>query len=129
MSLILRLCDRSSFMLLIFRFVITLLIVMTIWHTIPGFTIENLRDAFIFSFVLSAINSIVRPLLVLLTLPITILTLGLFTLVINVFTFWLASELSVGVAIHTFSAAFWGGLIVWITGFFTNRYIWHVNIY
>lgn len=102
---------------------------MTIWHTIPGFTIENLRDAFFFSFVLSAVNAIVRPVLVFMTLPITILTLGLFTLVINVFTFWLATELSFGVAVETFSAAFWGGLIVWITGFFTNRYIWHVNIY
>lgn len=116
-------------MLLIFRFVITLFVVMTIWHTIPGFTIDNFRDVVFFSIVLSAVNSIVRPLLVLFTLPITILTLGLFTLVINVFTFWLASELSVGVVVETFSAAFWGGLIMWITGFFTNRYIWNVNIY
>ncbi len=116
-------------MLLLFRFCITLAVVMVIWLTVPGFIIDNMFEAFFFAVVLSAVNSIVRPVLVLLTLPITILTLGLFTLVINVFTFWLASEISYGVFVETFSAAFWGGLIVWITGFFTNRYIWHVNIY
>lgn len=116
-------------MLLLFRFVITLLVVMTIWHVVPGFTIDNMTDAILFSIILSAVNSIIRPALVMLTLPITLLTLGLFTLFINIFTFWLAAELSFGVVIETFSAAFWGGLITWVTGFFTNRYIWHVNIY
>ncbi|MBM3193098.1 MAG: phage holin family protein [Chlamydiae bacterium] len=116
-------------MLLLFRFWLTLLVVMVIWNTIPGFAINNMYEAFLFAIILSAVNSIVRPVLVFLTLPITILTLGLFTLVINVFTFWLAGEISYGVHIETFSAAFWGGLIMWITGFITNRYIWHVNIY
>jgi putative membrane protein len=116
-------------MLLLFRFWITLLVVMVIWNTIPGFYIENMYEAFFFAVILSAVNSVIRPLIVLMTLPITILTLGLFTLVINIFTFWLASELSYGVHIQTFSAAFWGGLFVWITGFMTNRYIWHVNLH
>jgi putative membrane protein len=116
-------------MLLLFRFWITLLVVIVIWNTIPGFVIENMYEAFFFAVILSAVNSIIRPLIVLMTLPITILTLGLFTLVINIFTFWFASELSYGVHIQTFSAAFWGGLLVWITGFITNRYIWHVNLH
>jgi putative membrane protein len=116
-------------MLLLFRFWITLLVVMVIWSTIPGFVIENMYEAFFFAVILSAVNSIVRPLIVFMTLPITILTLGLFTLVINIFTFWFAAELSYGVHIQTFSAAFWGGLLVWITGFMTNRYIWHVNLH
>ena|SRR3990167_444613 len=116
-------------MLLLFRFWITLGVVLVIWHVIPGFVIDNIYEACLFAVVLSAVNAIVRPVLVLLTLPITLLTLGLFTLVINVFTFWLAGELSYGVYVETFSAAFWGGLIVWITGLITNRYIWHVNLY
>ena len=116
-------------MLLLFRFGITLAIVLAIWHALPGFVIDNVYEAFFFAVVLSAVNSLVRPVLLLLTLPITILTLGLFTLVINVFTFWFASQLSYGVYVETFSAAFWGGLIVWLTGFITNRYIWRVNIY
>ena len=116
-------------MLLLFRFWITLVVVAFIWYVIPGFVIHNMYEAFFFAVILSAVNAFVRPLIVLLTLPITILTLGLFTLVINVFTFWLSTELAYGVHIENFSAAFWGGLIVWITGFFTNRYIWNSNIY
>jgi putative membrane protein len=116
-------------MLLVLRFLLTLAVVLVSWYAIRGIEIHNFTEAFFFAVVLSAINALVRPVLVLLTLPITILTLGLFTLVINIFTFWLASELSYGVDIATFSAAFWGGFILWITGFITNRYIWHVNIY
>lgn len=116
-------------MLLIFRFVVTLVVVMVIWHFVPGFTIHNIYEAFLFAVILSALNAIVRPVLVMLTLPITLVTLGLFTLVINVFTFWLASELSYGVHIDTLSAAIYGGLIIWLTGVLTNRYVWQVNIY
>jgi putative membrane protein len=116
-------------MLLLFRFFITFAVVLMSWYIIPGIEIQNFTEAVFFAVVLSAVNALVRPVLVLLTLPITILTLGLFTLVINIFTFWLASELSYGVDIATFSAAFWGGFILWVTGFITNRFIWHVNIY
>jgi len=116
-------------MLLLFRFFITLIVVLVICHTLPGFVIDNLFEAFLFAVVLSAVNAVVRPVLVLMTLPITILSLGLFTLVINIFTFWLAGEISYGVYIETFSAAFWGGLIVWLTSFITNRYVWNTNLY
>lgn len=116
-------------MLLLFRFLITFVVVIVTWYTIPGIIIHTTTEAVFFALVLSAVNALVRPILILLTLPITILTLGLFTLVINVFTFWLASEISYGVEILSFSAAFWGGFIVWVASFFTNRCIWRVNIY
>lgn len=116
-------------MLLLFRFFITFTVVMVAWYIIPGIIIHTTTEAVFFALILSAVNALVRPILVLLTLPITILTLGLFTLVINVFTFWLAAEISYGIQILSFSAAFWGGFIVWIASIFTNRYIWHVNIY
>lgn len=116
-------------MLLLFRFLVTFIVVMITWSTIPGIIIHTTTEAVFFALVLSAINALVRPVLIVLTLPITILTLGLFTLVINVFTFWIASEISYGVEILSFSAAFWGGFIVWIASFLTNRCIWRVNIY
>lgn len=116
-------------MLFLIRFIVTFIAVLLIWHFLPGITIHNIYEAVLFAGILSIINAVVRPILVLLTLPITILTLGLFTLVINIFTFWLAVELSYGVHIDGFSPAFWGGLLVWITGFATNRYIWNRGIY
>jgi len=114
---------------LILRFLITLGVVIFIGHNIPGFEIMNETDAFFFAVILSAVNAIIRPILVFLTLPITIVTLGLFTLVINVFTFFLAAVLSYGVHFHTFSALFWGGFVVWVVSTVTNFFIWKVNMY
>ncbi len=62
------------------------------------------------------LNAFIRPLLKLLTCPLILLTLGLFTLVINTFMFWLTSyigqTLGIGISVSGFWAAFWGGVIV-----------------
>ncbi|MDJ0651689.1 MAG: phage holin family protein [Simkaniaceae bacterium] len=113
----------------IVRVVITTIVVLIGAHSLPGLEVKNNFDAILFGIILAIINSSIRPILTLLTLPITIFTLGLFLLVINGFTFWLASELSYGVHISTFWGAFWGGFIIWITGIFTNRLIWSSNTY
>jgi putative membrane protein len=91
--------------------------------------IENKIDAFFFALILSAVNAIIRPVLTLITLPVTILTLGLFTFVINFCTFYLATIFSYGVHFQSFSALFWGAFSVWVAGVITNRFIWKVNIY
>lgn len=115
--------------LFIVRVIVTTIVVLICAHLLPGLIVKNNLDAVMFGIILAIINSIVRPILTLLTLPITIFTLGLFLLVINGFTFWLASELSYGVHIATFWGAFWGGLIIWATGIFTNRLIWSRKTY
>ena len=112
-------------LLFIARIILTTIVVVAIAHLLPGLEVKNTWDAIFFGLILGVINAIVRPILTLLTLPITIFTLGLFLLVINAFTFWLASEISYGVHIHSFWGAFWGGLIVWVTGILTNRLIWN----
>jgi len=116
-------------MFLIFRFFITLIVVIFIGKQVPGFVIENKIDAFFFALILSAVNAIIRPVLTLITLPVTILTLGLFTFVINFCTFYLATIFSYGVHFQSFSALFWGAFSVWVAGVITNRFIWKVNIY
>lgn len=116
-------------MLLLFRFIITFIIVMLIAHNVTGFEINDYTDAVFFAIILSAVNALVRPVLTLLTLPISILTLGLFSLVINTFTFWLAAEISYGIHITTWEAACWGGFFMWLTGIITNRFIWHTNLH
>ena len=115
--------------LFIARVIITTIVVLISAHFLPGLEVKNDLDAALFGITLALINAVIRPILTLLTLPITIFTLGLFLLVINGFTFWLASELSYGVHISTFWGAFWGGLIIWVTGIFTNRLIWNSNTY
>lgn len=116
-------------MFLIFRFFVNCLVIIFIGKEIPGFVIKNATDAFFFALILSAINAIIRPLIVLLTLPVTVMTLGAFLFVINFFTFYLASEISYGVHFETFTSLFLGALCVWVTGIITSRYIWRVNIY
>ncbi|MCI5052275.1 MAG: phage holin family protein [Simkaniaceae bacterium] len=115
--------------LIVVRILITAIVVVASAHYIPGLHIKDLTDAIFFGLILGLINAIVRPILTLLTLPITILTLGLFTLVINAFTYWLAGEISYGVHIETIWGAFWGGLVVWLTGLLTNRLIWKRDMY
>lgn len=111
------------------RIIITTVVIVLTAHLVPGLEVQNTFDAICFGLILGCVNAIVRPVLIFLTLPITILTLGLFTLVINVFTFWLASEIAYGVYVATLKGAFIGGLIIWLTGFFTNRFLWHSRLY
>jgi putative membrane protein len=63
-------------------------------------SVASIRDAFIAGAILSVVNLIVRPILVVLTLPLTIVTLGLFYFVITGFCLWLTSRLVPGFAVH-----------------------------
>jgi putative membrane protein len=74
----------------IIRLVLTGLFAFFIASVIPGIRLDSLTDGFLLAVVLAILNAIVRPILVLLTIPITFLTLGLFLLVINVIIIYLA---------------------------------------
>ena len=115
--------------LFIVRVIVTTIVVLLCAHFLPGLHVKDDLDAVFFGIILAVINSSVRPVLTLLTLPITIFTLGLFLLIINAFTFWLASEISYGVHITTIWGALLGGAIVWVTGIFSNRLIWNRKTY
>src|SRR5882672_8537666 len=75
----------------------------------------------IFALVLGVLNAFLRPILLLLTLPLNLLTLGLFTLVVNAIVFWLASQFDVGVHVADFGAAFIGALVVSAVSFVASR--------
>lgn len=78
----------------------------------PHVTINSFTAAIIFAIVLAILNFIVKPLLVILTLPITFITLGLFLLVINVIIILLADKFVSGIQIHGFLWAFIFGLLL-----------------
>jgi putative membrane protein len=75
----------------------------------------------IFALILGLLNAFLRPILLLLTLPLNLLTLGLFTLVVNAIVFWLASQFDVGVQVADFGAAFIGALVVTVVSFVASR--------
>ena len=74
--------------------------------------VQSVEAAIIFAFVLGLCNALLRPLLLLLTLPLNLLTLGLFTFVVNALVFWLATNVPVGVSVDGFGGAFLGALTV-----------------
>jgi putative membrane protein len=80
-----------------------------------------LLAALVFAIILGLLNAFLRPILLLLTLPLNLLTLGLFTLVVNAIVFWLASRFDVGIQVDSFSAAFLGALLVSVVSFVASR--------
>jgi putative membrane protein len=85
-------------------------------HLYPGVEVKSFASALLAAFVLGLLNTLLRPVLVLLTLPVTVLTLGLFLFVINAITFWTAAELLEGLTVHGFGAALLGSLIYSLCG-------------
>jgi putative membrane protein len=81
-----------------------------------GVRVSSYGSALMAAFVLGLLNTLVRPVLVLLTLPVTVLTLGLFLFVINATTFWLAAEVLEGLAVRSFGAALVGSLLYSVCG-------------
>lgn len=96
---------------LIFRWIVSaLLLLLTAW-ILPGVTIEGFWAAMWISFVISLLNMFIKPFMVWLTIPVTIITFGLFILVINGVTIRMASEMVNGFIITGFWSAFWFALI------------------
>lgn len=106
--------------MLILRWVVNTLAVMLAAYLVPGVYVQNFWSALITALVMGLINAIIRPLVVLLTLPVNIITLGLFTLVINALMFWLAAYLVPGFDVYGFWAAFGGALIFWAVSWASN---------
>ncbi len=99
------------------KFIVRLLITAAVAYGLsmiltPHVRINSFVTALIFALVLAILNAIVKPILVILTLPITILTLGIFLLVINVLMILLAGKFVSGIHIEGFLWAFIFGLLL-----------------
>ena len=97
---------------------------------VPGIVVSGLTPLLLAALVLGLINAIVRPILIILTLPLTLLTLGLFIFVLNAFCLWLTSRIVPGFMVQTFGTALLGALVVsivsWLlTAFVSDTGRWH----
>lgn len=90
---------------------------------VPGIEVSSVWAALGAGAVLGLVNAVVRPILLLLTLPFTLLTLGLFLLVLNGFCLWLTSALVGGFAVTGFWAAVLGALLVSAVSFVLNAFV------
>ena len=91
-------------------------------YLVPGVTVADTTALVVGALVLGFVNAIIRPVMTLLTLPITVLTLGLFYLVVNAAAFGLAAALVPGFGVAGFGSAVLGALVVslvsWVVGAF-----------
>ena len=108
---------------LLIRWVINALALILISQVIKGIEVDNILAAFVAAAVLGVINAILRPILLLVTLPITILTLGLFALVINGFMLYLAGNLVKGFHVYGFWSAVFGALFLSLISWIANAFI------
>ncbi|WP_414529810.1 phage holin family protein [Nodularia chucula] len=85
-------------------------------NVVPGFDVSNFMSACVAVAIIGLVNAFIRPILSILAFPITLLTFGLFTFVINGLTLWLASNLTPGYGfeIEGFLPAFFGSIVLTI---------------
>ena len=101
---------------LLVRWLLLSAALLLVAYLYPGVSVTSFGSAMIAALVLGLLNTIVRPLLVLLTLPVTLITLGLFLFVINALMFWAAASVLDGFNVSGFVAALVGSLIYSLCG-------------
>jgi putative membrane protein len=110
-------------MKLITRIALTALALLLVSHLIPGVTIDGLYPAIVAACILGLLNAVVRPIFIVVTLPLTILTLGLFIFIINALLFYFAASFIDGFSVAGFFPALLGSLLVSIISTIGNRFI------
>jgi putative membrane protein len=107
----------------ILRWSMNLLALMIAASLIPGIRIQSVEMGILAAGILSVVNAVIRPAVLVLTLPINLLTLGLFTLVINAAMLQLVSMLVPGLVIDGFRAAFFGALLISLISWMLNIFV------
>lgn len=92
-------------------------------YLIPGVNVEGYLAAFKAALLLSVLNLIIKPVLIILTLPITLLTLGLFTFVINGLLLWFVGYAIAGFEVAGFFSALLGAIVISLFSILLNRFI------
>jgi putative membrane protein len=105
------------------RLLITALGLWAASAIVPGFRVDGVADLVIASLLLGIANAIVRPIVFVLTLPLTILTLGLFILVVNGISLAFVAWLMPGVAVSGLLPATLAAMVVSVTGWFASSFV------
>ena len=112
MSCLLPFLPRKFMLNFLLTWVATAISLLITAHVVPGFEFNNFTTALIAAAILGLVNAIVRPILIILTLPFTLLTLGLFLFVINALMLWLVGFLTPGFVVTDFVAALLGSIVL-----------------
>lgn len=107
----------------LFRWVVNALGLLFVSWLFDGIQVNGVGWAFVAALFLGVFNALIRPVLILLTLPITIVTMGLFILVINALMLWLTGSLLAGFQVHGFWTAVGGALVLSIISLAANSLV------
>jgi len=107
-------------MYILTRWIINALALLGATSLIPGVSVRSFYSALWVALILGLLNSVARPVLVLLTLPINVFTLGLFVFVINALLIWFTSSIVKGFEVSGFGPAFLLGVFMWLVSLLTN---------
>ncbi len=105
---------------LVLRWALNSFALFFVMKLVSGIRIDRFQDLLIATLVIGLLNVFLRPIIILLTLPVTLLTLGLFTLVINGLMFYLAAYLVPGFHVTGFGAAFLAAILFSMFSFVLN---------
>ncbi len=112
-------------MLFLLRLIINMVAILIIAHLLPSLIrVEGWMAALAAAFLLGVVNALLRPLLILLTFPLTILTFGLFLLVINGIMLWLVAVLVPGFEVNGFFGALAGSLLISLVSWILSSIIY-----
>ncbi len=108
-------------MVLILKWLLSACALLLITYLYGGVQVASFGSALLAALVIGLLNAVLRPVLVVLTIPVTLLTLGLFLFVINALMFWAASGLLSGFHVNGFGAALLGSLMYSALGMLIDR--------
>jgi len=106
---------------LLIRWILFALALIFIAWIVPGISLASFMTAMWTALAIGLVNIFIRPVLLLLTLPINLLTLGLFTFVINALMFWIVSHFITGFMVSGFLAALIGSILLSVISLFINN--------
>ena len=103
-------------MILILKWLLSACALLLIAYLYSGVQVTSFGSALLAALVIGLLNTVLRPVLVVLTIPVTLITLGLFLFVINALMFWAASGVLSGFHVNGFGAALLGSLLYSLIG-------------
>ncbi len=105
---------------LVLKWALNSLSLFFVMRLLPGIHFDHIHDLLLATLVIALLNAVLRPIIILLTLPVTLITLGLFTLVINGLMFYTAAQMVPGFHVTGFGSAFFAALLFSLFSFILN---------
>lgn len=109
------------------NWILSALALVIVANYVPGFHVNSFATALIVAVILGIINTLIKPIILILTLPINILTLGLFTFVINALLLLLVARFVTGFTIDGFVPALVGAVILWLINIVIHMVVFPVK--